>query len=287
MLRKAPDSGADVVVFDLEDAVAPGRKAEARDAVSEVLEDVDSDSEVLVRVTPDDWATDLDRVLAGEGRPDGLLLPKVGSAEDVEALAASLDDRNERSGEMGQEDEASGENGSMPIVALIESARGVLEAPAIADTHPVTALCFGAEDLAADVGAQRTAEGTEVLYAREKVVLAAASAGIDAIDTVFTEIGETERLREETAFARGLGYDGKMAIHPAQVPVINDAFTPEPERVEWAERVLDAREQADAESRGVFRVDSEMIDAPLIAQAERIVALARAAGTDGEESGRG
>jgi citrate lyase subunit beta/citryl-CoA lyase len=165
----------------------------------------------------------------------------------------------------------------MPVVALIESARGVLEAPSIADTHPVEALCFGAEDLAADIGARRTVEGTEVLYARERVVLAAASAGIDAIDTVFTDIGEPSRLREETAFARGLGYDGKMAIHPAQVSVINDAFTPEPERVEWAERVLDARKAADAENRGVFRVDDEMIDPPLIAQAERTVALARAA----------
>jgi len=271
MLRKAPSVSADVVVFDLEDAVAPGRKAEAREAVSEALDEVDSDSEVLVRVTPDEWAADLDRVFAGEARPDGLMLPKVGSAEDVETLAASLDDRNEKSGEKGEGD------GPMPVVALIESARGVLEAPSIANSHSVGALCFGAEDLAADIGAQRTPEGTEVLYARERVVLAAASAGIDAIDTVFTEIGEPDRLREETAFARGLGYDGKMAIHPAQVSVINDAFTPEPERVEWAERVLDAREAADAENRGVFRVDDEMIDPPLIAQAERIVALARAA----------
>jgi citrate lyase subunit beta/citryl-CoA lyase len=271
MLRKAPSVSADVVVFDLEDAVAPGRKAEAREAVSEALDEVDSDSEVLVRVTPDEWAADLDRVFVGEARPDGLMLPKVGSAEDVETLAASLDDRNEKSGEKGEGD------GPMPVVALIESARGVLEAPSIADTHPVEALCFGAEDLAADIGARRTVEGTEVLYARERVVLAAASAGIDAIDTVFTDIGEPSRLREETAFARGLGYDGKMAIHPAQVSVINDAFTPEPERVEWAERVLDARKAADAENRGVFRVDDEMIDPPLIAQAERTVALARAA----------
>ena len=166
MLRKAPNAGADVVVFDLEDAVAPGRKAEAREAVIEALDEVDSDSEVLVRVTPDEWAADLDRVFAGEARPDGLMLPKVGSAEDVETLAASLDDRNEKSGEKGEGD------GPMPVVALIESARGVLEAPSIANSHSVGALCFGAEDLVADIGAQRTPEGTEVLYARERVVLA-------------------------------------------------------------------------------------------------------------------
>jgi citrate lyase subunit beta/citryl-CoA lyase len=275
ILRKAPDTGADVVVFDLEDAVVPARKDEARGAVNDVLRAIESDSdaddpEVLVRVTPEEWDEDLDRVLAGEARPDGVMLPKADSPGAVEALADFLD----------------GESGRTPIVALIESARGVLNAAAIADVPATDALCFGAEDLAADVGAERTLEGTEVLYAREKVVLAAVSAGVDAIDTVFTAIGEPDRLREETAFARGLGYDGKMAIHPDQVPVINDAFTPEAERVEWAERVLDAREAADAESRGVFRVDGEMIDAPLIAQAERIVALASAVDVDREEGSR-
>jgi len=240
-----------------------------------VLRAIESDSdaddpEVLVRVTPEEWDEDLDRVLAGEARPDGVMLPKADSPGAVEALADFLD----------------GESGRTPIVALIESARGVLNAAAIADVPATDALCLGAEDLAADVGAERTLEGTEVLYAREHVVLAAVSAGVDAIDTVFTAIGEPDRLREETAFARGLGYDGKMAIHPDQVPVINDAFTPEAERVEWAERVLDAREAADAESRGVFRVDGEMIDAPLIAQAERIVALASAVDVDREEGSR-
>ena len=261
MMRKAPTTGADVVVFDLEDAVAPSKKDEAREAVGSALGEIDPDCEVLVRVTPDDWARDLERVLAGRPRLDGLMLPKVGSAADVEPLAASLDERG----------------ANVPLVALIESARGVLNAAEIAATDPVDALCFGAEDLAADVGAERTPDGTEVLYAREKVVLAAASAEIDAIDTVFTDLGEPDRLRDETEFARGLGYDGKMAIHPAQVAVINKAFTPSSDRTEWAKRVLDAREKAEREGKGAFRVDDEMIDAPLIAQAERIVALARVA----------
>lgn len=267
MMRKAPATGADVVVFDLEDAVAPDKKGEAREAVNEVLQDFGPDPdtapnpEVLVRVTPDAWGKDLDRAVAGEPRLDGIMLPKVGSAADIEALAAGLDERS----------------ADVPVAALIESASGVLNAAEIADADPVDALCFGAEDLAADVGAERTPEGIEVLYAREKCVLAAASAGIDAIDTVFTEIGERDRLREETEFARGLGYDGKMAIHPAQVGVINEAFTPNADRVAWANRVLDARDEAERESKGVFRVDDEMVDAPLIAQAERIVALADAA----------
>jgi len=276
MMRKAPATGADVVVFDLEDAVAPDKKGEAREAVNEVLQDFGSDPdtapnpEVLVRVTPDAWGKDLDRALAGEPRLDGIMLPKVGSAADIEALAAGLDERG----------------ADVPVVALIESACGVLNAAEIARSHPVEALCFGAEDLAADVGAERTPDGTEVLYAREKCVLAAASAGIDAIDTVFTEISERDRLRAETEFARELGYDGKMAIHPAQVGVINEAFTPSADRVEWAKRVLDARDEAERESKGVFRVDDEMVDAPLIAQAERIVTLARAADDESRPENR-
>ena len=296
MLRKASGSGADVVVFDLEDAVAPSRKDDAREAVADALNRIDRDHdhdrdpgpdsgagpEVLVRVTPDEWDTDLDAVLAGGPSPDGVMLPKTSAAADVEALARGLDERSEE----GEGVEGSDRGHRTPVVALIESARGVLNAPAIADSAPVDAMCFGAEDLAADLGAERSPEGTEVLYARERVVLAAAGAGIDAIDTVFTAISETDRLREGTAFARGLGYDGKMAIHPAQVPVINEAFTPDADRIEWARRVLNARNEADAEERGVFRVDGEMVDAPLIAQAERVVTLARAAEEDRAGSNR-
>jgi citrate lyase subunit beta/citryl-CoA lyase len=108
-------------------------------------------------------------------------------------------------------------------------------------------------------------------------VLAASAADVDAIDTVYTDIEDVDGLAAETEFAVELGFDGKMAIHPAQVEPINEAFTPDPERVEWAERVLDAKEAADAEGRGVFRVDGEMVDAPLIAQAERVLEYARAA----------
>ncbi|MFC6725867.1 HpcH/HpaI aldolase/citrate lyase family protein, partial [Halobium palmae] len=135
------------------------------------------------------------------------------------------------------------------------------------------------EDLAADVGATRTEEGTEMLYAREHVVLAASAAGVDAVDTVFTDFDDDEGLRAETEFALTLGYDGKLAIHPSQIDVINEAFTPDPERVEWAEKVLAARDEADAAARGVFQVDGEMIDAPLVAQAERI--LERTGSDDG------
>ena len=262
MLRKAPRTGADVVVFDLEDAVAPARKAEARKAVADVLTSgFDPDCEVCVRVTADDATADLDVLLDDDPRLDGLMLPKAEAGEDVRRLA-------ERATERGDD---------LPVFALVETARGILHAEEIAAARPTTAVCFGAEDLAADVGASRTEAGTEVRYAREHAVLAASAADVDAVDTVFTDIEDREGLRTETEFAAGLGYDGKIAIHPAQVEPINDAYTPSPERVEWAERVLAARTAADADDRGVFRVNGEMIDAPLIAQAERVIERADAA----------
>ena len=280
LMRKAPTTGADVLCFDLEDAVAPGRKDEARTAVHDVLADpdFDPDAEVCVRLTATDPAADLDALIGGgtaeatdgsddderSPRLDAVMLPKVEGADRVERAAGLCADR-----------------GLDPAVfALVETAGGVLAAEAIADADPTDALVFGAEDLAADLGATRTDEGTEVLYAREHVVLAASAAGVDALDTVYTDFSDAEGLREETAFALTLGYDGKLAIHPSQVDPINEAFTPDPDEIAWADRVLDARDEADREGRGGFSVDGEMIDAPLVAQAERIVERAAAAGLD-------
>jgi len=264
LMRKAPASGADTVCFDLEDAVAPSRKATARAAVSDLLSDpeFDPDCEVTVRVSVD-AAADLDAILGDAPdslRLDGVMVPKVDEGDDVSRVDELLDEHDtDRS-----------------LLALVESAQGVLNAEEIADEPATDAVVFGAEDLAADLGATRTDEGTEVLHARQQVLLAASAAGVDAIDTVYTDYEDEAGLREETEFALQLGYDGKLAIHPAQVSVINDAFTPPPERVEWAEKVLAARDEAAAEGRAVFSVDGEMVDAPLIAQAERVLERATA-----------
>jgi len=268
LLRKAPLSGADVVVFDLEDAVAPERKSDAREAVRSVLADpsFDPDCEVCVRVNPVGVAADadLDAVLDGDASDavDAVMLPKTADADDVRTLDGLVDEHDR----------------SLPVLALVETAAGVLHAEEIAAADPTDALVFGAEDLAADLGATRTEDGTEVLYAREHAVLAASAADVDAVDTVYTDFEDTAGLREETAFAAELGYDGKMAIHPAQVDPINEAFTPDGDSVEWARKVLAAKEEADAADAGVFRVEGEMVDAPLVAQAERVVERARAAG---------
>jgi len=264
LLRKAPRSGADVVVFDLEDAVAPARKEAAREAVRDAAIDVDPSCELCVRINPvrNGGRTDVRAVLADERTGvDSVMLPKVQSPTDVGTLANVLAEHD----------------CALPVLALLETASGVLEAQAIASAEPTDAVLLGAEDLAADVGATRTDEGVEILHARQQVVLAASHAGVDAIDTLYTDYEDTEGLREDTAFGRDLGFDGKMAIHPAQVPVINDAFTPDEETIQWARTVVDARDEAEDEDRGVFAVEGEMIDAPLIRQAEEVLRRARAA----------
>jgi citrate lyase subunit beta/citryl-CoA lyase len=265
LLRKAPRSGADTVVFDLEDAVAPSERSAARAAVREVLADPAFDPRCEVAVRVGDPEADLP-ALFGDGpiRLDAVVVPKVESTDDVVAVADTL-------AAHGRE---------LPLLALVETAAGVLNAATVGRVEAVDALVFGAEDFAASVGATRTEVGTEVLYARQRVLVAARAAGIDAIDTLVTDYTDDERLREDTATTVRLGYDGKLAIHPRQVTVINEAFTPDPDRVEWARRVLDARDEATAAGRGVFSVDGEMIDAPLVAQAERVLERARAAGVD-------
>ncbi|RQG90019.1 CoA ester lyase [Natrarchaeobius halalkaliphilus] len=261
MLRKAANSSADVVVFDLEDAVSPDRTSTARENVRTVLADSDFDPkpEICLRTNAerDEFEADIDAVFGSEDADvslDSVMCPKAGSPDDVRELVDALESYGE----------------SCPVFALIETARGVLAAPEIASVPATDALVFGAEDLAADIGARRTDDGTEVLYARERVVIAASVHGCDAIDTLVPDFEAEERLREETEFAITLGYDGKLAIHPAQIEPINESFTPNDDELEWATAVLEAKRHADREGRGVFELDGEMIDAPLIARAERI-----------------
>ncbi|GCF12334.1 CoA ester lyase [Haloarcula mannanilytica] len=253
-LRKAAASDADVIVYDLEDAVVPDAKPAARETVREALSDVvPASPELCVRVNPVGSGAEADLAVVLDGpAPDSVMLPKTRDASDVRKLASLLESHG----------------ADCPVLALVESAAGILHAEGIAAAAATDALVFGAEDLAGDIGATRTVSGQEVSHARQHVVLAARAAGVSPIDTHYPQFDDLDGLRAETETAVGLGYDGKLAIHPAQAPVINDAFTPDKTRVEWAERILDAR---DAANGGVFVVDGEMIDAPQVKQAIRII----------------
>ena len=253
MLRTAANSAADVIVFDLEDAVPPDRKAAARETVVDILTDPEFDPacEVLVRVNElPGGEDDLDTILIENIRLDGLVLPKVNEVEDVDGFVSAI----------------RAHGSELPVFALVETAAGVLHAESIATVEATDALVFGAEDLTADIGATRTSSGDEIMYARQHVVLAARTAGIDAIDTLCTAVDDEDRIRADANHGATLGYDGKLAIHPTQIDPIHEAFVPGDDEIKWARRVLAASEHHD----GVFKVDGEMIDQPLIRRAERI-----------------
>ncbi len=276
MAPKAFASSADAVCLDLEDAVPPEAKAEARDVVRGSLEAYDAEAraggpEPLVRVNPlqgERWLADLEAVLPGA--PSAIVVPKAEDPDRVGTLDTHLRELEEAHGI---------EEGRTGLLLLLETARGILDADAVAGAVDRTeALLFGAEDLAADVGATRTREGTEVAYARSHVVLAAGAHDLQALDQVYTDLEDPELLKAEALAAAGLGYTGKMAIHPAQVGPIHAAFTPGREEAREALRILEVAEEAGIEEGGVVRHEGRMLERPIVEQARRTVGVARHAG---------
>ncbi|WP_019546193.1 HpcH/HpaI aldolase/citrate lyase family protein [Streptomyces sulphureus] len=237
---------ADTVILDLEDAVAPEAKEEARSHVADALPGLDP-ARVLVRINPVAtpwWRDDLAAL------PDGLpvLLPKASSPEEVRAC------------------------GERPVVALCETAAGVLAAGATAREPTCAGPMWGGEDLVADLGG-RSSRGSDGAYrsvaahARAQVLLAAGAAGVPALDTVHLDIPDVEGLRRESEAAAAEGFRAKACIHPSHVPVIRAAFAPSRDEVAWARAVLEA-----ARSQGaVFRHEGRMVDAPVLAHARRVV----------------
>jgi citrate lyase subunit beta/citryl-CoA lyase len=161
---------------------------------------------------------------------------------------------------------------------MVETALGVLQAYDMARASPrVRALCLGGEDLARDLGAVRTSEGQELAYARAHVVLAARAAGVLAVDTVYTNLADLDGLLAEARRMRQLGYSGKLLIHPAQIEPVHRAFAPSQEEVAYARRVLEAFEAAEGRGEGVIALDGQMIDAPVVARAREVLAVATSA----------
>jgi citrate lyase beta subunit len=262
-IAKAAASGADCVVLDLEDGVAADRKMAARETVASCLQTLDfGASEKLVRVNPvasDLHAGDIEATLPA--RPDGFVIPKVESAEQIREVVRRTS------------------KAPLPLLALIESARGVVQAAQIAAADPCLAsLLFGAEDLAGDMGATRTPAGAEMAWARGAVVLTAAAFSLQAIDTIFVDLVDQEGLHREARAACEMGYAGKMAIHPKQVPVIQEAFTPTEEEIEKARRLVETHTGYQTKGEGVFVLEGRMVDWPMVRAAQRLLARARAAG---------
>jgi citrate lyase beta subunit len=273
-IEKAGGAGADAVILDLEDAAALSKKKEARETVAAALGAIDfGRSERLVRINPVGTGLafeDLIVTTAGPRPPDGYVIPKVESKEDVQTVARFLDEAEQR---------AAMPAGTIRLLAIIETARGVVRLAEIAAASArLEALIFGAEDLCGDLGAVRTREGREVFYAKSAVALHAAAERLQAIDTPFVDLADEAALAAETREALGMGYQGKLAIHPKQVAPITAVFTPSAAEIEAAERLLREHERHQAEGRGVFALDGRMVDMPMVRAAERVLARARAAG---------
>ena len=254
-LRKALDSGADGVVADLEDATAPDEKEAARGIVEAVFADAEARSALVLRINaPGTEWFEGDLELADRLELDLLMLPKA-TPSTVAAL---------------------GPDGP-PVLAIVESAEGLRLAYESAAAERVFALVLGTHDLGAELRTSPRSDGLEVLYARSKIVVDSAAAGRrPPFDTVYRDVRDPAGLEEECLLASTLGFGGKLCIHPGQLAVVNRVFAPSEAQLAWARRVLEAYEQGLRDGRGAVALDGKMVDMPIVRQAERLLAEARA-----------
>ncbi|MEM7534563.1 MAG: CoA ester lyase [Chloroflexota bacterium] len=271
-ISKAAQMDVDGIIMDLEDGTALGQKEAARQTISEALNTLDFGcSERFVRLNElgsDFFEADFAGTI--DAKPDGYVLPKTNEASQIVQLCARLSAAEKAQGRTEY---------SILIMPVIETALGVMNLREIAQASPrVTALLFGAEDLANDIGAMRTPSSHEVAYARSAVVIAAAAYGLHALDMVYFDLVDLEGFEEECVIGRQLGYDGKMAIHPKQVPIINRVFSPSAEEVAQAQKIVDAYQAQVDQGVGAFNLDGRMVDMPVVRKAEDILAQARLAG---------
>jgi citrate lyase subunit beta/citryl-CoA lyase len=267
MLDKARTSTADAVILDLEDGVPPTEKEAARAAVRQALEQGGFGPQVVLRINAFPTGLGEEDLRAAFGPAvNAICMPKAEAVSEVLRLAPLLTELEQEHGL---------EVASVDILLMIESARGLLHAYEMASVcWRVRALCLGGEDLARDLGATRTREGQELLYARSQLVYSARAAGIAAIDTIWTDLDDPQGLEAEAHRVRQLGYSGKLIIHPGQVEPVHRGFAPTEEEVTYAQRVIQAFEAASLRGNGVIVLDGQMIDAPVVARAREILALA-------------
>ncbi len=272
MLFNAPIYKPDCIIFDLEDAVKYDDKEAARDLLIEALKVVDyGNIEVFVRVNPlyTEFGEDDVRELVKAGLKR-LRLPMCETAENIIELDNLLKEIEEKNNI---------EVGTVKVQCAIETPLGVHNALAIAQASDrVVSISFGAEDFTRSLGVDRTKEATELFYARSQVAMAASIAGVDAIDTVWSDVEDTEGFKSEVSSARNLGFAGKSCIHPGQIEIVHDIYTPSTSEIEKSVRIVEAAKEANIDKGGVITLDGKMIDIPVIAKAQRIVDLAKGAG---------
>jgi citrate lyase beta subunit len=271
-IEKATTLSVDCVCMDMEDGVAITQKTEARAVIAQAMKELEfGSSERCIRINSVGSGFEkFDLAAAVATNPDAIVVPKVETAQQVKAISEYIEIY-----------EVSGKRpvGSIRMLVGVETARGVLNLREIASAdRRLEAIIFGAEDYAASIGATRTKEGTEVLYARSAVITACAANDLQAIDMVYIDFRDLEGLRAEAEQAARLGFSGKQIIHPNQVAPVQEAFTPSAEAIEYAQRVVDAFTASQKEGKGAFALDSKMIDMPLLKNAQKVLERAKAAG---------
>lgn len=276
LVRDASIYGADSIIYDVEDSVSVYEKDSARQLVYYALKRLRRTCEVGVRInhTNTPWGFD-DLTTLLPAKPDYIRLPKGESGDEIREI-----DRIITKAELDNGFEA----GSIKIMVSIESPKGLRNAYEIATASPrMIAIALGGEDFAAAMKTEKTrgnqiTSGRELFVARSLLVLAAKEAGIQAIDSVFSDMRDEETLLNEVALVKELGFDGKSCVNPRQIDLIHRVFTPQQDDIRYAIRVLSVYEEAMQKNSGVIALDGKMIDMPMVIRAERVLALADAAG---------
>ncbi|OGO77009.1 MAG: citrate (pro-3S)-lyase subunit beta [Clostridiales bacterium GWB2_37_7] len=270
MIRDAHIYGSDSIMFDLEDSVSIKEKDAARHLVYQSLKTLDyGNTEIIVRVnglnTPygkDDFEAMVRAI------PDAIRLPKTETPEDIEE-ADELITRIEN--QIGME------RGTIKLMAAIESALGVINAYKIATASKrLIGIAIGAEDFVTDLKTTRSPEGIELLTARSQILFAARAAGIDAIDTVFSDVNDEEGFIREVRQIKQMGYDGKSIINPRQIDIVHKLFSPSEDEIRKSIRIIEAIKEAEEKGSGVISLDGKMIDKPIVERARRVLELADA-----------
>jgi citrate lyase beta subunit len=271
-IEKATTLGVDCICMDMEDGVAIHQKAEARAVIAQAMRELDfGRSERCIRINSVGSGFEkYDLAAAVATDPDAVVVPKVESASQVRAISDYIE-MYERS--------AKKTLGGIRMLAGVETAKGILSLKEIAESdRRLEAIIFGAEDYAASIGATRTQDAIEVLYARSAMITACAANDLQAIDMVYIDFRDVEGLRAEAEQGARLGFNGKQIIHPNQVAPVQEAFTPSDEAIAYAQRVVDAFSASQKEGRGAFALDGKMIDMPLLKNAQKVLDRAKAAG---------
>lgn len=269
MLQNADIYGADTIILDCEDAVSIAEKDSARNLVYQAIKEMHYKTEVAVRInhisTPYGW-DDLKLILGA--KPDLIRLPMAQNADEIRQIDEFITKAEEEHGFPA---------GSILMMGAIETPKGLRQAYEIATASPrMVALAIGAEDFIANLKTSRSQSGRELFTARGELLLAARAAGVQCIDTVYSDVNNEEGFKRELELIKEMGFDGKSVVNPRQIPIVHQFFAPTAKEIEHAERVLAAYKEALAKKSGVISLNGKMIDLPIVARAERTLAYAQA-----------